>query len=117
MENLALENYSFHEVLGEGSCGRVYRCSTPEGEMRAVKVLTEMTINRQLVTHLLEKLMEMPPHPGVAKIYSHEMADVPLHYVTDLFARPVPTPTRSCPRHWAVGRWVCSISGPGPSLR
>ncbi|MEM8954308.1 MAG: hypothetical protein AAGD22_09180 [Verrucomicrobiota bacterium] len=93
MDNLALENYSFHEVLGEGSCGRVYRCSTPEGEMRAVKVLTEMTINRQLVTHLLEKQHLLPPHPGVARIYAYEMADVPLHYVTDLFARSVAAPT------------------------
>ncbi|MEM7145192.1 MAG: protein kinase, partial [Verrucomicrobiota bacterium] len=93
MENLALENYSFHEVLGEGSCGRVYRCSTPEGDMRAVKVLTEMTINRQLVTHLLEKQVLMPRHPGVARIYSYEMDEVPLHYVTDLFARSVAAPT------------------------
>ena len=89
MESSQTERYTFHEVVGEGSCGRVYRCTSPDGESRAVKVLTAMAINRDLVRYSLRKLDELPEHPGIAKVYSASLSDTPYHYVTDLFADPV----------------------------
>lgn len=89
MENSHTDQYTFHEVLGEGSCGRVYRCTTPDDESRAVKVLTAMAINRDLVRFSLRKLDELPPHPGIAKVHHYSLADTPYHYVMDLYADPV----------------------------
>ncbi len=86
MENPQTESYTLHEVLGEGSCGRVYRCTTPADGVRAVKVLTAMAINRDLVRSSLRKLSELPPHPGLVRIHHHELSDTPYHYVMDLYA-------------------------------
>ncbi|MFV1994701.1 MAG: protein kinase [Verrucomicrobiales bacterium] len=89
MENPETDRLTFHEVIGEGACGRVYRCTTPEGEVCAVKVLTAMAINRDLVRYSLRKLDELAPHPGIAPVYGYVLSETPYHYVMDLYADPL----------------------------
>ncbi|TLD71521.1 hypothetical protein FEM03_08335 [Phragmitibacter flavus] len=56
------------ELIGSGSCGAVYRAvSASTHEECAVKVFSSMSINRKLLSIVLNGMQSMPEHPGLLR--------------------------------------------------
>ena len=71
-----------HDVIGQGSCGIVYRAVTVD--MRspcAVKVFSSMAINRKLMSIGMRGLQQMPDHPGILQALRFEFDNAP-YYVS-----------------------------------
>ncbi len=59
-----IPGYSYDELINEGTCGYVYRCTGSTGEERAVKVLRTLAIDPELVGTMYGRLSRAPSHPG-----------------------------------------------------
>jgi hypothetical protein len=71
-----------HDVIGQGSCGIVYRAVTVDTRSPcAVKVFSSMAINRKLMAIGMRGLQQMPDHPGILQALRFEFDDAP-YYVS-----------------------------------
>ncbi|CAN5789346.1 hypothetical protein BH11VER1_BH11VER1_23480 [soil metagenome] len=76
-----IEGLELLDVIGNGSCGTVYRGVVTETKAAcAVKVFSSMAINRKLLSIAMKGLQQMPAHPGLLKVYAYDF-DGPVHYV------------------------------------
>ncbi|NNE93956.1 MAG: protein kinase [Verrucomicrobiales bacterium] len=84
-----LPDYEYEELIGEGPCGWVFRCSFEGGrEQRAVKVLKSQATNRSLAGSCLRALSEGDvKHPALPQIFHAELSGRPLAYAMPLFGR------------------------------
>ncbi len=91
-----IEGYQFEELVGEGGCGFVYRCTCETGEDRVVNVLKALAINPSLVQENLDRLARAPVHPGLVDLCGHNLVDNPYYQITSLHGSRDPE----------TGKWV-----------
>ncbi len=82
-----LPGYKYEELLGEGPCGWIFRCSWNNGaEDRVVKVLKSQATNRALVGSCLRALSEGKiKHPAFPEIYDTDFSGRPLAFAMPLY--------------------------------
>lgn len=69
-----------HDLIGQGSCGAVYRAITVDSRAAcAVKVFGSMAINRKLLAIGMRGLQQMPEHPGILKVLQFDFDNAPYH--------------------------------------
>ncbi|MGY8644251.1 MAG: protein kinase domain-containing protein [Verrucomicrobiales bacterium] len=90
-----LTGYHYEELLGEGPCGWVFRC-TYNGEERAVKVLKSQATNRALIGSCLRAIKGgKVKHPAIPPIYQMDLDGRPLAFAMPLYGR----------RDTSTGKW------------
>ena len=71
-----------HDLIGQGSCGAVYRAITVDTRSAcAVKAFSSMAINRKLLAIGMRGLQQMPDHPGILKAHHFDFDNAP-YYVS-----------------------------------
>lgn len=71
-----------HDLIGEGSCGSVYRGITDDTSSAcAVKVFNSIAINRKLLAIGMRGLQQMPDHPGILRVLHFDF-DIAPYYVS-----------------------------------
>jgi len=81
-----IPGYQFEELVGEGGCGAVFRCTFEDGSTRMVKVLNGLAINHGLLSHALTSVVNLPQHPNLEPIHAFNLAQTPYFYATDYYA-------------------------------
>lgn len=81
-----IPGYEFEELVGEGGCGAVFRCSFEGEETRAVKVLNGLAINPGLLGHALNTVVNLPQHPNLTPVHAYNLAQAPYFCATDFYA-------------------------------
>ncbi|MCP4847626.1 MAG: protein kinase, partial [Verrucomicrobiaceae bacterium] len=84
-----IHDYTFGELIGEGSTGLVWSASHQGKEGFAVKSFKGLAINRQLLSDSLVRVYNGPQHPGIARICDFDMASPQAYITTELFAEDV----------------------------
>lgn len=73
------------DLIGQGSCGAVYRAVTEDSRAAcAVKVFSSMAINRKLLGIGMRGLQQMPAHPGILPVLGFDFDNAPYHVVMPL---------------------------------
>lgn len=71
-----------HDLIGQGSCGAVYRAVAVDSRAAcAVKVFGSMAINRKLLAIGMRGLQQMPEHPGILRVVQFDFDNAP-YYVS-----------------------------------
>jgi hypothetical protein len=71
-----------HDLIGQGSCGAVYRAITVDTRCAcAVKVYSSIAINRKLLSIGMRGLQQMPEHPGILQVIHFDFDNAP-YYVS-----------------------------------
>ncbi|MCF6312294.1 MAG: protein kinase [Verrucomicrobiales bacterium] len=89
-----IEGYQFDELIGEGGCGFVYRCSSTTGGQCVVNVLKALAINPALVRENLDRLSRAPGHPGLVDLYGYDLVNNPYYQITSLHGHQEPETER-----------------------
>jgi len=105
-----LPDYEFHELLGEGSFGWVWRAVWRRSQERAVKVFKRERVDIGAVARELEKLQRVREHPGVVTVYDFDLNSETPYYAMSLHARRVPGGAGAEPERWE-GRTVDELCG------
>lgn len=79
-----IAGYECEALLGEGATGYVYRARY-HGQPVALKVLKRLGVNRNLLGYSLNRLRNLPQHPGVVEIIDFSMEGKPLYQATGLY--------------------------------
>ncbi len=88
MESPRMDGLNVLGLIGIGGCGRVFLAETASGELRAVKVLEAISINRPLLAKMRLRLEAAGWPEGVMPLLSAEMDRVPSCWVVPLAADP-----------------------------
>lgn len=73
------------DVIGQGSCGAVYRGIAVDTRAAcAVKVFSSMAINRKLLGIGMRGLQQMPEHPGLLKVLHFDFDNAPYYVAMPL---------------------------------
>ncbi len=90
-----IPDYIFHELIGEGACGFVYRCTYRGNEARAVKILKALAINPGFISESFVSLVHAPRHPGILTPLAYDLGNSPYFCAYELMGGRDP----------ATGRW------------
>jgi len=87
------------ELIGQGSCGAVYRAERADTrEACAVKVFSSMAVNRKLLGIAMRGMQQMPEHPGLLRPLIFDFDNSPYYCAMPLVGYATEDPRRN--RTW-----------------
>lgn len=100
------------ELVGQGSCGTVYRAVNAKGKPCAVKVFSSMAIHRQRLASALGTLQQLPAHRGVLAVERFSLDKSPYFTVMPLVG--VMIKESNGKRRWQTPTLESLLSGEPP---
>lgn len=91
MSDHNIPGYTLDSLIGEGSCGLVYRATYQGQYPRCVKVFKAMAVNRQLLGQSLARMFREPPHEGIVDLYQFDLNHRPAYVATGFLGDNAPT--------------------------
>ena len=82
-----IKDYEILELIGEGSCGFVYRCRYRDETYRSIKLLKGLAINRALVSAGMTTVASMPRHENLSPIHGYHFEKNPCFVISDLYGQ------------------------------
>jgi len=79
------EAYETVELIGEGTAGKTYHGTRPDGSPCAVKVLDALAVNARVLGFSLDKLAGLNPPAGVVPILDRRLDETPMFLATPLY--------------------------------
>ena len=82
-----IQHHEFVEMIGEGSCGYVYRCRYRERDERVVKLVKAMSVNQALYVNSMKTVAAAKPHPNLVDVCDYRFSESPSYVITSQHGR------------------------------
>lgn len=79
-----IQHYEFVELIGEGSCGYVYRCRYRERDERIVKLVKAMSVNQGLFVNGMKTVAAARAHPHLVDVCDYRFSESPSYVITSI---------------------------------